>query len=532
MGGPVVSGGGGMLPVGVQTFREVRESGGFYVDKTGFAARMIAGGKCYFLSRPRRFGKSVFTDTLKELFEGNEELFRGLSIHSGWDWSVPHPVVRLDFSSGDGYADPDGLRVELVEQLGMLEDAAGVESGTGDGAGNGSLSGRLRRLIIELHRRSGRRVVVLVDEYDRPILDALREPETAKANRDLLRGVYSSVKFADAHIKFVFLTGVSKFSKVSLFSGLNNLEDITMDPAYSSICGFTEADLDGVFFDELEGLDRDMIRQWYNGYSWLGTEKVYNPYCVLRLLRTREFKAHWFETGSPKFLVDTLIERGTPTPQLSQTIASERLLSAFDVDHISTEALLFQTGYLTITGTEQHGSRTLYRLDYPNLEVRESLNEVLLEELVGPDAFRTAATSNLPGVLHEGDTQALRELFEGFFSAIPHQWHSSSKTAAHYESYYATVFYSHFEALSVDVRTEDTTSKGRIDMTAITPAHIWIFEFKIAENSPPGSAMTQILDRGYADKYRNKGVPIILAAIDFSRETRNITNFETTTIQP
>ena len=518
------------LPISVQTFREARESDCYYVDKTGYIERLVSGGKCYFLSRPRRFGKSLFLDTVKEAFECSRELFEGLAICDRWDWSAPRPVVRLDFSSGDGYADPNGLRIELADQLRMLETAAGVESGAVDGVG--SLSGRLRRLIVELHRCTGRRVVVLVDEYDKPILDALRTPEAAEANRDLLRGVYSCVKFADAHIKFAFLTGVSKFSKVNLFSGLNNLVDITLDRRYSSICGYTDEDIDTVFAAELDGLDRDRIREWYNGYSWRGDERVYNPYDVLLLFDKREFRSYWFETGTPGFLVDMLIERGVSTLELGQMIVSERLLSAFDVGHMATEALLFQTGYLTITGEEQRGSRVLYRLDYPNMEVRESLNEVLLEQLVGPKAFKTVDTSDLDGILHTGDTQALRELFEGFFDAIPYQWHSSSKTAARYESYYATVFYAYFEALGADVRVEDTTSRGRIDMTALTAAHIWIFEFKIAESSAAGSGMAQILDRGYADKYRSRGVPIILVAIEFSRETRNIANYETITIQP
>ena len=442
-----------MLPLGMQTLREVRESGGFYVDKTDFAARMIAEGKCYFLSRPRRFGKSLFTDTLKELFKGNEELFQGLAVHNGWDWAARHPVLRLDFSGGS-YRSAGDLNVDLVDQLEEIAQDAGVSL-----SGN-SAAACFRRLIKTLHRNSGHRVVVLVDEYDKPILDAITDPDTARANRDFLSGFYAAIKYSDAHIRFVFLTGVSKFSKVSLFSGLNNLIDITLDPVYSSICGFTETDLDRVFSDELKGLDRDLVREWYNGYSWLGAEKVYNPYDVLLLLHTRRFKAHWFETGSPRFLVDTLMERGVPTPELGRTIASERLLSAFDVDYISTEALLFQTGYLTIVGAEKRGSRTLYRLDYPNLEVRESLNEVMLEQLVGPEAFRTVATSDLTGILRTGDAQALRELFEEFFSAIPHQWHTGSKTAARYESYYATVFYTYFEALGANVRVEDTTSKG------------------------------------------------------------------------
>ena len=515
-----------MLPVGVQTFRKVRESGSFYVDKTAFAAKMIAEGTHYFLSRPRRFGKSVFVDTLKELFEGDEELFEGLDIYDQWDWSVSRPVVRLDFSSGDGYADPDGLRVELVEQLGMIEAAVGVESGAGNGAG--SLSGRLRRLLEELHRMSGRRVVVLVDEYDKPILDALSVPQVAVANRDLLRGVYSSVKFADAHIRFVFLTGVSKFSKVSLFSGLNNLDDITLNPAYSSICGFTETELDAVFAEELEGLDRRAVREWYNGYNWLGDEKVYNPYDVLLLLKNREFGNYWFETGSPRFLIDVLTERGVPSVELDRAVADMELLSAFDVDHIATEALLFQAGYLTIVKGERYDGEMLYELGYPNREVRQSLNRSLLRWMLGDTAYKPINALRLRNLLGNGDTRGMRALLEKVYAGIPYQWHTRNEIAR-FEGYYASVFYSCFAATGLDVIVEDSTSSGRVDMTVKTPERVWLFEFKIAETSKPGEGMRQLRERGYADKYRDHGTEVILAAVDFSRETRNITTIQTTT---
>ena len=244
-------------------------------------------------------------------------------------------------------------------------------------------------MLRELHRKTGHRVAVLVDEYDRPILDAMfsRQPgddsepainDTARANRDFLRGFYAAIKEADAHIRFSFLTGVSKFSSASLFSGLNNLNDITLDRRYGAICGYTESDLDTVFAPELAGLDREQIRRWYNGYRWAGDERMYNPFGVLMLFDRREFGAWWFETGSPAFLVETLVRRRVASAALDQTVTSEDLLSAFDVDHISTEALLFQTGYLTIGEVTTEGVRKRYRLAYPNLEVRQSLNEHLL----------------------------------------------------------------------------------------------------------------------------------------------------------
>ena len=290
------------LPIGLQTFRELRERDCYYVDKTAYAWRLAEEGKHYFLSRPRRFGKSLFLDTLKELFEGNEPLFRGLDVHDHWDWSARHPVLRLSFGSGN-FKEPGYVHKNLLAQLDAIERRAGVDS-TYDTAPE-----RFGHLIEALHESTGRRVAVLVDEYDKPILDALEAPEVARANRDYLRGLYATIKDSDSHVRFTFLTGVSKFSKVSLFSGLNNLQDITLDPRYSAICGYTDPDLDEVFAPELPGLKRDEIRDWYNGYDWLGEERVYNPFDILLLFDKRQFDAHWFETGTPTFLVETLCKR-------------------------------------------------------------------------------------------------------------------------------------------------------------------------------------------------------------------------------
>ncbi|CAG0910510.1 unnamed protein product, partial [Cyprideis torosa] len=286
------------LPIGIQTFREIRQNNHYYVDKTRLALQLVQEGKHYFLSRPRRFGKSLFLDTLKELFEGNQPLFAGLAIDDHWDWSVRYPVLRFSFGRAT-FTSTDSLANSLDEQLTYMEREAGLKP-TFNHAG-----GRFSELIHHLKQQHKQPVVVLIDEYDKPILDALDYPEVAKANRDFLRGFYGTIKDYDAHIRFSFLTGVSKFSKVSLFSGLNNLYDITISPEYSAICGYTDHDVDTVFAAELDGLDRDEIRDWYNGYNWLG-ESVYNPFDVLQLFKRREFKNYWFETGTPTFLVNVL----------------------------------------------------------------------------------------------------------------------------------------------------------------------------------------------------------------------------------
>ena len=507
------------LPIGIQTFREVRDENCYYVDKTAYIRRLLDEGKHYFLSRPRRFGKSLFLDTLKELFEGNEPLFAGLHIHDHWDWSVRHPVLRLDFSSGI-YQEPDDLQKEVAAQLNTLEDEAEIVPRDDDTA-----SARFRRLMKVLHERSGQRVAVLVDEYDKPILDALEVPEVARANRDFLRGLYSTVKFADAHIRFTFITGVSKFSKVSLFSGLNNLKDITLDGRYSALCGYTEADLDTVFAPELPGLDREHIRDWYNGYSWLGDEKVYNPFDILLLFDSREFKAHWFETGTPTFLVETLCKRHVSSLELGEMVGSDELLSTFDVDAIATEALLFQTGYLTITDVEDLGGKRLYRLGYPNREVRQSLNESLLGYLVQDPSRQMANSVQLYRLLEANDFAGLETLFHAFFASIPYEWYSNNDIAR-YEGYYASVFYSYFAALGLTITVEDSSSHGRLDMAVLFNGTVYLFEFKVVEMASEGAALAQLKERRYADKYRALGQPIYLIGVEFSKDERNVAAFD------
>ena len=506
------------LPIGIQTFREIREEGCYYVDKTAYAGRLIEEGKHYFLSRPRRFGKSLFVDTLKELFEGSEALFEGLDVHDRWDWSVRHPVLRLDFGRGN-YEDPDLLPKEAMAQLDAIERRAGVE------ARYDTAPARFQHLIEALRERTGQRVAVLVDEYDKPILDALGAPEAARANRRFLHGLYSTIKASDAHVKFTLLTGVSKFSKVSLFSGLNNLTDITLDPRYSAVCGYTDTDLDTVFAPELPGLDRDEIRRWYNGYSWLGEEKVYNPFDILLLFRSREFAAHWFETGSPTFLIDTLVRRGMSVPTLEKMVGTDELLSAFDVDDIGAEALLFQTGYLTIHERRRLAGQTIYRLGYPNQEVRQSLNGSLLRRLAGDSTRQTANSIRLYELLEANDFSGLETLFHAFYASIPHQWYTKNDIAR-FEGYYASVFYSYFAGLGLDVRVEDSTSHGRLDMAVLFNANVYLFEFKVVELEPEGAAMAQLKERRYADKYRHLGQPIHLIGVEFSKDARNLAAFE------
>jgi len=505
------------LPIGIQEFETIRDEGFYYVDKTPFIQKLVEDGRFYFLSRPRRFGKSLLVDTIKALFEGRQALFEGLAIQDHWDWSVTYPVLRLSF---DGkYTAPGEIEQNLRTQLEVIERNAELMPSTPCAAPE-----RLFDLLDRLHHQTGQRVVILVDEYDKPILDALHDPTLARANRDYLRGVYGIIKGAAAHVRFVFVTGISMFSKVSLFSGLNNLRDTSLDPRFATLCGYTDADIDTVFAPELAGLDREAIRTWYNGYSWRGDVRVYNPYDVLLLLDSREFRPHWFETGSPRFLFETLAAHSVGPMELEGRMAEMSLVAKFDVDDIRPEALLFQTGYLTIAEETRDNFDTLYRLDYPNREVRLSLNRGLLAHLDTRNPTPLDESRTLCASLAALDFESFATHLKAWLSSIPYQWHATGDLAR-YEAWYASLLHMGFRALDVDVRAEDTSSHGRADMVVHLGEQVFVLEFKMAQSAEDvegalDAALTQMRERGYADKYHAKTVHRV--AIACGREARNL----------
>jgi hypothetical protein len=505
------------LPIGIQTFAKIREADYYYVDKTAFALRMIEEGTAYFLSRPRRFGKSLFLDTLAELFAGNEALFRGLHCHDKWDWKTKYPVIRISFAEGV-MESRAGLDTRIQDVLTENEQRLGLEEGFGE------IPGRFVRLIQAATAKFGQRAVVLVDEYDKPILDNLTRPDLAREMRDGLRNLYSVIKGQDAHIKFALLTGVSKFSKVNIFSGLNNLSDITLDAGYSNICGYTDADVDTVFAPELEGLDRDKIRHWYNGYNWRG-EAVYNPFDLLLLFQKREFRSFWFETGTPTFLVDMLTERQVYLPSLLKMQSSTELISAFEVGDISTEALMFQSGYLTIAGEKNLGDNLMFTLTYPNREVRGALTGNVLGRWVGNPQKATQSSFALYEALEVNDFSQIREIFFSLYASIPADWFRKNDIDR-FEGYYASVFYASFAALGLDIVPEDMSNQGKLDMTVKFNGQVYLFEFKVVEDEAEGKALQQIKDKRYADKYRALEQSIHLIGVEFSKKARNVVGFE------
>ncbi len=508
-----------ILPIGESAFQEMQNC--YYVDKTPHIKTLVDRGKYYFLSRPRRFGKTLLVDTMQELFEGNEQLFRGLHIHSHWDWTASNPVVRLSFDSK--YSEPGDLQNNLENQLTWLENFAGIEPSDITGPD------RFNNLILSLYLKTGKKVVILVDEYDKPILDLLDNKKQAEANRDYLHGLYGVIKGCARYIRFVFVTGISMYSKVSLFSGLNNLKDISLDPRYATICGYTDSDIDTVFAPELEGLDRDEIRRWYNGYSWLGEEKVYNPFDVLLLFDNRLFKPYWYETGTPRYLYKLMAKGEIDTLNLENLQMPERELASFDLETVSVNALLFQCGYLTIDKHEVQPAGIRYTLYYPNHEVRQSLNQQLVGAVSGNFAKVEKRAKNMARFLADNDFEEFKAELSSFFSNIPNEWYARNPVQ-HYEGFYASMVYACFTAIGVDVKGEESTSLGRSDLVVLHAGEVFVMEFKVAKQpkeedkveAEAADAIAQIRENDYAGKYRHWRGKIHLLGVVFDGEDRNV----------
>ena len=505
------------LPIGIQSFEEIRKENYYYVDKTHFVEKLASEGKYYFLSRPRRFGKSLFLDTLRQAFLGRKELFEGLYLETNWDWSKKYPVVYIDFA--EGVVDSVETLQEIINStLNYHSEAYGIE------LKERLVNLKLKELVRKISDKYATKVVVLIDEYDKPILDRIENKDLAIALREVLKNLYGVLKPLDAYLKFVFITGVSKFSKVSLFSGLNQLQDITLNPAYATICGYTQKEFEEVFSERLSGVDLEKIRCWYDGYSWLG-ERVYNPFDILLYLAEGEFRPYWFETGTPTFLIKLMDERRYYLPRLARLKVGEELIGSFDIDLINPENLLFQTGYLTIVSKETELGTIVYTLSFPNKEVEISFNNCLLDYLVQDYYRKEENKSALRNAIRGNDLDGVKKIFMSFFSSIPHDWYRRNEIYK-YEGYYASVVYAYFSASGFNVVVEDATSVGKIDMTVFYEDRVYIMEFKVVELEGEGKAIAQLKEKRYWEKYADKAGKIYLIGIEFSRETRNIVEFD------
>ncbi|WP_031435340.1 ATP-binding protein [Methylomarinum vadi] len=507
------------LPIGIQTFSELIDGNYYYVDKTPLIAELIASGKYYFLARPRRFGKSLLVSTLKSVFAGEKALFDRLYLQDQWDWSVSYPVIHISF--GGGVVSSAAMLDERFRAI--LDETAElyrVELQHDD------LANRFSELIKRLADRFQQRVVVLVDEYDKPILDNIEHAERAVSIREGLRNIYSVIKDRDAYLKFALLTGVSKFSKVSLFSGLNNLQDISLDCRYAALCGYTLAEIKSVFNERLQGVDFSQLAEWYNGYNFLG-EKVYNPFDVLLYLEQRLFKNYWFESGSPGFLIKLVRERQYSVPDLENVVVDDAMLTGFDIDDITLENVLFQTGYLTIERVEELGGECFYHLTYPNREVKASLNSHLLRDLMHAQAgLVTRQQMRIYNAFEQADPEQLRQALTALFASISNDWYRQNQLA-HYEGYYASIVYCCLAALGLTVTAEDVTNKGRIDLTVKLAEKVFIIEFKVLEGKgEAGRALAQIKARKYWQKYASGEFRVMLIGIEFDKTERNIVRFD------
>ncbi len=505
------------LPIGIQSFKKIRTENYYYVDKTPFVQKLVdKGGGYYFLSRPRRFGKSLFLDTLRQAFLGEKELFKGLFLEKNWDWSVKYPVIYISFGAGVHRS---------VEELAQTEEEILMDHFRPYGITleKSSRKGRFLELIQKLCEKYDQKVVVLVDEYDKPILDNLHRPEVAADIREELKNFYSVLKDADPYLKFCFLTGVTKFSKVSIFSGLNNLEDITISQEFATLCGYTQKEFETVFADRLEGVNLEEVRYWYNGYSWLG-EPVYNPFDVLLFLDAKDFRPYWFETGTPTFLIRLLWQRKFPVPTLEKLEVGDEIRESFDIDQIYPETLLFQTGYLTIKARIKRRLLNKYLLGFPNLEVRTSFNNFLLNQFTDL-VVKERHYDRIYAALEEGKLEGLKEAFQAIFAGIPHDWFRKNNLEE-YEGFYASVFYAYFCGLGLDVRVEDATNHGRLDMAVELEGRCYLFEFKVVELEPEGRALAQLKAKGYHEKYLGKCQELWLIGVEFSKKERNIVGFE------
>ncbi len=506
------------LPIAQTEIKQIIEENFCYVDKTPFIKQLIDDKhKYYFLSRPRRFGKSLFIDTLHAAFAGEKELFKGLYIEKNWDWTVKYPVIRISFGGGT-VKNPTELNQSIDFTLRYTAKDYNIK------LIEEFIPKRFEELIIKLNEKHQQKVVILIDEYDKPILDNLTEKKVEEIRKELA-SFYSVLKDASKYIKFVFLTGVSKFSKTSIFSKLNNITDISLSKKYADICGYTQTDLETIFHDYLHDVDLKKVKLWYNGYNFRGNS-VYNPYDVLMFLWNKEYKPHWFKTGTPTFLLELIKKRKFHLPSIENIKITETQLDEFDINNIELDALLFQTGYLTIDKVSQIGANYIYSLKIPNLEVKMGLSDYLLRMFYGAGVNsyeRTELVEKIYFSLFDCEPEKLEQAFYTFFSQIPHDWYRKNDIAK-FEGFYSSMFYTFFTSLGLDVTAEDTTNKGRIDLTVKMEKAIYIFEFKMKTEKQ--NALQQIKDKKYHEKYMSEKKDIYLIGIEFDEEKKNISMFE------
>ncbi len=496
------------LPIGISTLSQIIENNYVYIDKTREALDLIESYRYAFLSRPRRFGKSLFLDTLAEILSGNKDLFKGLYIHDKCDFSS-HPIIRISFG---GNRSVEELKAEIISSL--LDNEERLQVTCRDSSDYAIC---FKELIQCVYNKYQNGVVILVDEYDKAILDNLDQMEVARECREIVKRLYSQMKECDRYIRFAFLTGISKFTKTSIFSGLNNLTDISMKPQYAQSCGYSEKDLRQHFPELLRQVDYRKVRDWYNGYNFMG-EKVFNPYDILLFIDNNyQFKSYWFETGTPSFLVKLIKENRYYVPNLEDLEVDSSLINSFDIEDISLESILFQSGYLTVDTVERIFDNDIYHLTFPNKEVRLAFSSYLIKSLIG-DTQAVARQKSLYHIFMNADLELLEGTLKQLFASIAYN-NFTSNEIDNYEGFYASVVYAYLASLGFRIIAEDVTNRGRMDLTLLTEDKAYIFEFKVRDEDP----LQQIKTMRYYEKYTNYETWLI--GVVFNAETRNITKF-------
>ncbi len=517
------------LPIGIQTFSKIREGDFVYVDKTKQVYDLASREGAFFLSRPRRFGKSMLVSTFQALFEGKKHLFEGLYIYDKWDWSKTYPVIKIDFAAGI-----IENRAQLEHRLCTIfeDNQRRLKLNCDSLLQEGDPAGCFQILIQKAYERYNQKVVILIDEYDKPILDNIENLDVARGVREGLKNIYSVMKGQDEYIQFVFMTGVTKFSKVSLFSGINQIKDITLSPNYATICGYTQNDLETTFAEHLAGVNWEKLKEWYNGYSFLG-ESVYNPYDILLFISEQQlYRSYWFETGSPSFLLKLFKQKRYFLPELEGIEVGEEILDSFDVEDINPVTLLFQAGYLTIDKMGiGFNERPIFNLRVPNKEVKLALSDQFINAYTEKMAHeKLPIQEHLYYALIQGKLDVVESEIKRLFVSIPWRNFTNNELPST-EGYYASVMYAFLSSINARIIPEDITNHGQVDMTIMIGDYVYVMEFKLDksdnyETVQPNPALIQIEKRGYAQKYIGQNKQLFLVGMIFNKEARNLVQMD------
>ena len=504
------------LPIGLQTFAEIIQEEYLYVDKTRHIAELIQAGKYLFLSRPRRFGKSLLISTLAEIFAGNQSLFQGLFISDQIEWQT-HPVIQIDFATVDFSTEID-LREGLIQLMDEINEDHQLH------VNKQGFKAYFKNILMALAKKSGK-VVVLVDEYDKPIVEYIDDLALATKNREILNQFFGVLKSSDAFLRFVFLTGVSKFARVSIFSGLNNLRDLTLSPSFAPLLGYTQEELEYYFDPQIQNLSLKLgmskaqllaqIKTWYNGYSWDAQTFVYNPFSILNLFAEQRFSNYWFATGTPSLLIKLIQQARQEVTEFENKTVSEIIFDSYNIDNMDIFALLFQTGYLTLTQVDTQDMLTEYTLNYPNFEVKQAFITYLFDSFThnGLGKIQPAANS-LRHYLQTENLEGFMSLIRALFAKIPYPLHIEQ------EAYYHSLFYMIAILMGVEIDLEVLTDKGRIDGVLTLTDKIYLLEFKYGKAGTKmytliNQAISQIQAKNYSERFLNDARPRLLLGVGF-----------------